>query len=251
MSRDHSKQRRNDHHSLKSLPSEVLLKARSTLVSLGGALKNKHDHHEKSKQEKVKEKKNKDRLKSSRSEPEFSDIGKKHRSRKEESTAREYGGEARQRPISVGGTKYYDKELENFRCDSYPRDTTPLRRHAESTEDVYLQSRLYIPVAERLSNQDIQMQDVNERPRKKLSFREPEIIISSDRGNSATLGRSNKHMGVNSLSRRSNRTSLRNETFSTSLEGLESDLEVSTITYALVLCFFNHYDNYSSKRNNL
>lgn len=233
MSRDHSKPRRNEHHSLKSLPSEVLLKARSTLVSLGGALKHKHDHQEKvkpPKHEKVKEKKNQEKLKSSRSEPEFSEMRKKHRSRIEENTTQEYGGASRQRPMSVGGTKYYDKELDNFRCGSFPRDTTPLQKHADSMEEVCVQSRLYIPVAERerLSNQDVQMQDVNEKPRKKLSFREPEIMISSDRGNSATLGRSNKHMGVNSLSRRSNRTSLRNEVFSCSLECLESDLEVST-----------------------
>ncbi|KOB72165.1 Uncharacterized protein OBRU01_12693 [Operophtera brumata] len=229
MSRDHSKQRRHDHHSLKSLPSEVLLKARSTLVSLGGALKHKNDHHEKgkSKQEKLQEKKNNERLKNSRSEPEFSEIRKKHRSRLEEST-REYGaGAVRQRPMSVG-TKHYDKDLENYRCGSFPRDTSPLQRRADSTEEVCVQSRLYIPVAERLNNQDVQMQDVNEKPRKKLSFREPEIIISNDHGGSATLGRSNKHMGVNSLSRRPNRTSLRNEEFGSSLEGLELDLEVST-----------------------
>lgn len=232
MSRDHSKQRRNDHHSLKSLPSEVLLKARSTLVSLGGALKHKHDHHAKgksSKQEKLQEKNNHERLKSSRSEPEFSEIRKKHRSRLEESTTRDYGGTTRQRPMSVGvGTKHYDKDLENYRCGSFPRDMSPIHRHADSTEEVCVQSRLYIPVAERLNNQDVQIQDVNERPRKKLSFREPEIIISNDHGDTATLGRSNKHMGVNSLSRRPNRTSLRNEAFSSSLEGLELDLEVST-----------------------
>lgn len=236
MSQDHSKQRRNEHL-LKNLPTEVLLKARSTLFSLSGALKSKHEHQRPTKQstkQELKEKKTHERLKSSRSEPEFSEVRKKHRSRIEEASSREYLSGVRPRPMSVGTGKLYDRDLEDFRCGSYPRDVSPMpQRNFDSSEEVCLQSRLVIPVGDRFSsNQDVHMQDANERPRKKLSFREPEIVISSDRNGSSTMGRSHKLMGVNSLTRRSNRVSLRSEPLSSSLDGLDSDLEVSRI-----LCF--------------
>lgn len=231
MSRD-QKNRRNDHL-LKNLPTEVLLKARSTLCSLSGALKSKHDHPQRVKltKQEIKGKKNNERLKTSRSEPEFSEIRKKHRSRIEDSTVHEYVGGVRPRPLSVGANKQFMKDFENVRCGSLSRDVSPLhQRHFNSNEEVCVQSRLVIPVTERLSNQEIHLQDTNERPRKKLSFREPEIVISSDRG-TATLGRSHKLMGVNSLTKRQNRMALRTDAYSSSLEGLDSDLEVILITY--------------------
>lgn len=186
------------------------MKARSTLFSLGGALKSKDNSRSKSKESK---KKNKERLKSSRSEPEFGDIRKtKHRSRIDE-VPREYG--VRPRPLSVGAMKRYEEDME-FNCGNYPRDASQQRQY-DSTDDVCVQSRLVIQA--RLG-QDHNMMDINERPRKKLSFREPEII------GSGTLGRSHKLMGVNSLTRRPNRISLRSDMHS-SLDGLDSDLEVS------------------------
>lgn len=225
--RDHSKQRKNEHP-LKNLPTEVLLKARSTLFSLGGALKPKHESQQQQQRPKLpkqepKDKKSHDRLKPSRSEPEFSEVRKnKHRSRIEDVHSRDsYSVGLRPRPLSVGANKRYEKELEDYHIGSFPREPSPLHRQFESAEEVCVQSRLVIPVNERL-NPDVQIQDVSERPRKKLSFREPEIIS----GGSATLGRSNKLMGVNSLSRRSNRLSLRSEPKSSSLDGLDSDLEV-------------------------
>lgn len=210
---DKSSKMSNEKQRPKSLPTEVLLKARSTLFSLGGALKSK-EQHRKSKELK---KKNKERLKSSKSEPEFSDIRKtKHRSRIDD-TPREYG--VRPRPLSVGAMKRYEDDLE-FHCGSFQKDASSQRQY-DSTDDVCVQSRLVIPIIERLG-QDLS--DVNERPRKKLSFREPEIIGSA----SATLGRSHKLMGVNSLTRRPNRISLRSDMHS-SLDGLDSDLEVSCV----------------------
>lgn len=201
----------NEKQRPKSLPTEVLMKARSTLFSLSGALKSKDPNRSKSKESK---KKNKERLKSSRSEPEFGDIRKvKHRSRIDD-VPREYG--ARPRPLSVGAMKRYEGDLE-FPCGSFPKDAS-LQRQYDSTDDVCVQSRLVIPIIERLSQDH--MVDINERPRKKLSFREPEIV------GSGTLGRSHKLMGVNSLTRRPNRISMRSDMHS-SLDGLDSDLEVS------------------------
>lgn len=230
--RDHTKQRKNEHL-LKNLPTEVLLKARSTLFSLSGALKPKHDQQQRPKlpKQESKDKKSHERLKSSRSEPEFSEVRKnKHRSRIEDGHHfREYVGGVRPRPLSVGANKRYEKELEDYH-GSFAKESSPLHRQFESAEEVCVQSRLVIPVAERL-NQDVQMQDVSERPRKKLSFREPEIISSG----SATLGRSHKLMGVNSLSRRPNRLSLRTEPHSSSLDGLDSDLEVCELQFYITL----------------
>lgn len=218
-----NKQRKNDHL-LKSLPTEVLLKARSTLVSLSGALKPKNEQQQpKFMKQDSKDKKITSRLKISRSEPEFSDIRRpKHKSRIDGGITRESGGKPR--PLSVGAVKRYE-EVNEFESGSFPKDLSPInQRQFESSEDVSVQSRLVIPVAERLSSQDINLQqDGSERPRKKLSFREPEIVGSG----SATLGRSNKLMGVNSLTRRPNRISLRSEIHS-SLEGIDSDLEVLT-----------------------
>lgn len=202
--KERDKHRRND---LKSLPSEVLLKARSTLVSL---VKSKQEPQRKL----SKEPRKKERLKSSRSEPDF-ERKVKHRSRIDE--PRDYPG-TRPRPLSVGAMKRYEDEMD-FHCsnykeaNAYPKEAS-LHRQFDSTDDLCVQSRLAIPVGERLD------QDV--RPRKKLSFREPEIVGSA----SATLGRSSKLMGVNSLTRRPNRLSLRSEIHS-SLDGLDSDLEVS------------------------
>lgn len=224
--RDHSKQRRNDHL-LKNLPTEVFLKARSTLVSIGGALKPKLEHQSRSKLPKqaTKDKKTHEKLKNSRSEPEFNEVRKKHRSRIDESTSREYLSGVRPRPLSLGANKRYDKEIENFHCENFVRGASPVQqRQFDSSEEVCVQSRLVIPVVERLSNPDIQMQDASERPRKKLSFREPCEIVG---GGSAALDRSNKLMGVNSLTRRPNRVSLRSDSHFTSLEGIDSDLEVS------------------------
>lgn len=224
--RDHNKQRRNDH-SLKNLPTEVLLKARSTLFSLSGALKSKNDSQQNRTKlpKETKDKKSNERLKNSKSEPEFSEVRKnKHKSRIDEVTLRNYPGASKPRPLSVGAIKRYDKDIEDFHYGSFQRDMSPLRqRQFDSSEEICVQSRLVIPVAERLSNQDVQMLDVSERPRKKLSFREPEIVCSG----SATLGRSNKLMGVNSLTRKPNRVSLRSDMHSSSLEVLDSDLEVS------------------------
>lgn len=214
-SQKNDKHRRTDH-SLKSLPSEVLLKARSTLFSLGGALKSKNDGQKPSKQD-TKGKKSQERLKSVRSEPEFGDVRKsKHRSRAD-NIPRDYGG-VRPRPLSVGALKRYENDGD-FPYGSFPTDG-PLQRQFESSEEICVQSRLVLPVSERC--QDIQIQDSVDRPRKKLSFREPEIM-----GGSSTLGRSNKLMGVNSLTKRPNRVSLRSDTLS-SLDGMDSELEVST-----------------------
>lgn len=224
MSNQKDEKHRRNENLLKNLPTEVLLKARSTLVSLGGALKPKNEQRSKEKREG----KNKnpssqsqgqhERLKSSRSEPEFSEMRpNKHRSRID-SGQREYPTGVRPRPLSVGAMKRYDDDMDYIR-GSYPREISPMKRQFESSEDVCVQSRLVIPINDRLGLD--QTPEVNERPRKKLSFREPEIVSAG----SGTLGRSNKHMGVNSLTRRPNRISLRSDLHS-SLDGLDSDLEV-------------------------
>lgn len=222
MSNQRDKQRRNDHL-LKNLPTEVLLKARSTLVSLGGALKPKTEQQQRAKlvKQDSKDKNKHDRLKVSRSEPEFSEIRKtKHRSRIDNGNPQDYTVGAKPRPLSVGAVKRYDEDLDEYQNGKFPKDVSPLgHRLYESSEDVCIQSRLVIPVADRLGNQE--SQDGGERPRKKLSFREPEIVSSG----SATLGRSHKLMGVNSLTRKPNRISVRSEIHS-SLEGLDTDLEV-------------------------
>lgn len=211
------KHRRTDH-SLKSLPSEVLLKARSTLFSLGGALKSRNDSQKLSKQD-IKGKKSQERLKSVRSEPEFGDVRKsKHRSRAD-NIPRDYGG-VRPRPLSVGALKRYEDDGD-FPYGSFPKDISS-QRQFDSSEEICVQSRLVLPVSERLC-QDIQIQDSGERPRKKLSFREPEIM-----GGSSTLGRSNKLMGVNSLTKRPNRVSLKSDTV-LSLDGMDLELEVSDL----------------------
>lgn len=225
--RDHNTKQRRSDHTLKSLPTEVLLKARNTLVSLGGALKPKQDQNQKTKlsKQKTKDKKNNEKLKTSHSEPEFNDVRKnfKHRSRADENDSRDYSGAARPRPLSVGALKRYNSQIDDFVCGSFPRDVSPLhQRRFESSEDVCVQSRLVIPVSDRFGAQELQVQEVNGRPRKKLSFREPEIVGSG----SATLGRSHKLMGVNSLTLRPNRLSLRPESKFSSLDGLDSDLEV-------------------------
>lgn len=226
--RDHNIKQRRSEHTLKSLPSEVLLKARSTLVSLGGALKPKHDQHQKTKvakQQGKEKKKNNEKLKTSHSEPEFNEVRKniKHRSRIEENNSRDYSSASRPRPLSVGALNRYNSQIDSFACGSIPRDMSPLRqRRFESSEDVCVQAKLVIPGTDRFGSQEVPVQELNERPRKKLSFREPEIVGSG----SATLGRSHKLMGVNSLTLRPNRLSLRPESKFSSADGLDFDLEV-------------------------
>ncbi|XP_053623936.1 capon-like protein isoform X1 [Plodia interpunctella] len=240
--RENSIKLRKNDHLLKNLPSEVLLKARSTLVSLSGALKPKHEQQQRPKLTKQESKdRTHERLKNSQSEPEFSDLRKnKHRSRIDNSS-RDYIVETRPRPLSVGATKRYEIEPDDFRNDSFPKELSPLRqRQYESSEEICtVQSRLIIPVNDRLGSQDIQVHDSSDRPRKKLSFREPEIDSSS----TATLGRSHKLMGVNSLTRRPNRVSLRSDAHTSSVEGgLDSDLEsqamriVRTVGQAFEVC---------------
>lgn len=227
--RDQNLRPKRNEHSLKTLPTDVLLKARSTLVSLSGVLKSRqHEQQQKIKYSKPdakeKTKTKTERLKNSKSEPEFNNMQKsRRRSRIDDKTSREY--DIRPRPLSVGSRRQdYEDEMETFHLSSYTNGK--LNNHKEmydSAEEVFVQSRLVIPFAnDRLSGTDIQTQECD-RPRKKLSFREPEIESGSN-----TLGRSSKLMGVNSLVRRPQRISLPEKT-SKGPEGMDSDLEVTLI----------------------
>lgn len=231
--RDNVRTRKNEH-TLKHLPAEVLLKARSTLVSLSGALKPKQEQQKSNKKLKT------EKLKNSKSEPEFNNgHSSRRRSRLEEKPRGEFG--VRPRPVSVGCTKRREY------CDidpgyRYGYSNDSVNNRYGSSEEI-LQSRLLIPVnGERTAHCEVQFHENNERPRKKLSFREPEIT----NGFGGTLGRSSKYMGVNSLSRRAQRYSLPPEKHSSSFERLDSDLEVriiSNITAIIKVLLFMKFHN--------
>lgn len=222
--------KKNDHP-LKHLPADVLLKARSTLVSLSGALKSKQQEQQKNK-DKCKEKS--DRLRNSKSEPEFSDMqNNRRRSRIDEKSSEEF--KIRPRPLSVGAKQRQYDDDDSYRCNSYSKESICNVSRYDSAEEVLVQSRLVIPITnDRLGGNELQQDtcDVG-RPRKKLSFREPEIV----NGCTATLGRSNKYMGVNSLNRRAQRL-LPPDRQSPKSEGIDSDLEVSVFCFAHISAIF-------------
>lgn len=222
--RENSMKHKRNEHPLKHLPTDVLLKARSTLGTLLKSRQEQPRPKLEKQESRDKRKGKEERLKTSRSEPEFGDMQKKRRSRLDDPGPAKYAA-SRPRPLSVGASKrlVYSDDIDDFHCGSYPNEPSPsIQRRYDSAEEICVQSRLVIPVNnERLNGPEVQTLEGSEKPRKKLSFREPEIEGSE----SVTLGRSHKHMGVNSITRRPQRFSMPAGLHS-SLDGLDCDLEV-------------------------